>query len=354
MKKKYTKQISLGINPITGRRIRKRIYADSPTLLRQAEKQAIIDFEKNGNLASTAFSVFADKWFDTYCSKLTFNTTAGYKNAYKKCSDLYNMQMQDITRSDLQAILNDNWDKPTTCKKIKVFFNLIFQSAVIDNVISRNPATALKIPRAKSKAASDNKSSRRPFTAEEIEAIKAAPLDPMQRLLTDILYQFGLRPSEAFALNYEDFDLENKVLTVNKAMGYGEHEVPFIKSTKTYVTRVLPIPDEFIESFRKYKGKGHIFLNNEGKFMHKSQADKFGKKVCDAINVQMGGDAENRKTDISMYSFRHNKASQLYYISGISTKAKAEYMGHSEEIFIRTYSHLIKEKEDLSALSKMT
>ena len=64
----------------------------------------------------------------------------------------------------------------------------------------------------------------------------------------------------------------------------------------------------------------------------------------------MGGTDKIRKTTITFYNFRHHKASLIYYLPGISIKKKAQYMGHSEEVFISIYSHLMEEKESSEIL----
>ena len=347
-KKKYTKQISLGTDPVTGRRIRKRIYANSPTLLQMEEKRAVREFDQKASPESLTFDEYANRWFDTYCRNLSFSTTEGYRNARNKCDIFKAVKMQEITRTHLQTVINENWEKPYTCKKIKVFFTSMFRSAEIDGVVTKSPAYSLKIPRTPDK----RKTERRAFTQEEIKAIQTAGFTAQERLYVDVVYQFGLRPGEAYALNYEDFDRDRLILTISKSLGH-KGEAPFIKDTKTHVVRELPIPAEWIPKLGRKK-RGLMFPNASGKLMTKNQADTFSERIIKKINYAMGGTDACKATDITMYSFRHNKASQLYYLPGISNKVKAKYMGHSEEIFVRTYSHLIVEKEDISVLSRMT
>ena len=57
---------------------------------------------------------------------------------------------------------------------------------------------------------------------------------------------------------------------------------------------------------------------------------------------------------MNFYTFRHNRATELYYLQGVSTKKKAEYMGHSELMFIKTYSHLDDSREAEELLRAVT
>jgi integrase len=78
--------------------------------------------------------------------------------------------------------------------------------------------------------------------------------------------------------------------------------------------------------------------------------EKLQNSILNKINTAMGGTKKIRKTDITLYNFRHHKASLLYYLPGVSVKAKAAYLGHSEEMFLKVYSHMMEEKEDKEVL----
>ena len=55
------------------------------------------------------------------------------------------------------------------------------------------------------------------------------------------------------------------------------------------------------------------------------------------------------ETDLTMYCFRHNYASSLYY-AGISLKEAQRLMGHqSYKMIMDVYAHLDAEKEDTAA-----
>lgn len=339
---RLSKQITVGIDPYTGKRIRKRIYATSPTGLRQAENAAIAEFTKQGKTKDTLFKDYREKWFDAYCAQLSENTRYCYKCILKNLDELNGTKINKITRLDLQKVLNDKWNKPNTCKKIYGLMRQIWKSAVFDGIVSKDITEGLKRPKIAP-------TKRRALTEKEMEAIRTLRLPEQQKFMVDLLLQFGLRPGEALALNVHDFDKRARTLTISKAITYHGMREAVIKTTKTGVTRVLPVPDSFWNKIPKISGL-YYFTTDAGVLFSRGTAKKFCSDIIKAINAKMGGTDNLKATDMTMYTFRHNKASLLYYTEGISLKKKAQYMGHSEEQFIRIYSHLIESKEDTEIL----
>ncbi len=342
-KKKYSKQISLGYDS-EGKRIRKRIYANSPSELNSIEKKAVETYTRLGNPSNIKLKTYIDRWFDAYCTNLSLNTKKGYKTALRKLEPLYYYPMSKITRTDLQKIVNENWGHTYLCRRLCILINAVWNSAIIDGVIVRNASQGLKRPKV-------NKKEKRAFTPQELKAIKEAQFEPLEQLMVNILLQFGLRPGEAFALDRTSIDRENLVLTVNKSLTH-DGEKPVIKDTKTSVTRYLPIPREFLPKLTPVNNTLYLFTNSNGTLFTKKQCHYFGQKILGKINKQMGGTKHLKVTDIVLYSFRHNRASVLMYTDSISLLAKAKYMGHSPEVFMRTYAHIIEEKEDFEKLKE--
>lgn len=339
--KKLSKQITLGYDPYTGKRIRTRVYGASKAALAQAEKDALREFAKSNSITSITFGKYRDKWFEANCTTVSPRTQEYYRGLLKKLEPLENMRMSRITRLDLQKIINDNWEHPTSCKRIAMISGWIWRSAVIDGAVDKNIAEGLKTPK-------KPKSERQALSQAELEGIRKADFDGQEQFLVDVLLQFGLRPGEAFALSPRSFNRKTRTLRIDKAVSYTGGQ-PFIKSTKTDVIRDLPVPDSFWQKIPKTKGM-YFFVNDEGKLFTRSEAGSLAARIIGKINKAMGGSKTVKATHMSLYTFRHNKASLLYYMPGISLKKKAEYMGHSEKMFLQTYSHLMEGKEDTEML----
>lgn len=110
---------------------------------------------------------------------------------------------------------------------------------------------------------------------------------------------------------------------------------------------------EYIDIKDAPKNVDFILIAN-GSPMSKTSWLKFSKKVFRKINAALGGDENTDKLNsMTFYTFRHTVGTRLYYMSGISTKYKAYLMGHTEQVFLSTYSHLDSEKEDVSVLKRI-
>ncbi len=343
MKKKLSKQITLGINPENGKRIRKRIYASSTTELNKKEKDAVAEFTKQGITSSMSVKAYTDRFFQAYCTTLAPNTQNGYKTAIRKLEPIYYIPMAKITHTDLQEIITQNKDHPWVCSKMCTAYKTIWESAVLDGVVSKNIAYNFKHPK---KVAAE----KRAFTEAELKAIKSAPFTPIEQLMVNILLQFGLRPGEAFALDRTSIDEKNLTLTINKSLTH-VGQTPLIKSTKTCATRILPIPKTFLPKLKPVNKTVYLFANPDGSLYTKKQVFCFCKRILQKINLKMGGTKTIKATEMTFYYFRHNKASLLIY-TDVSIVAKAKYLGNSPEVFLSTYAHLIEQKENFDKLSE--
>lgn len=346
-KKKLTKQISLGIDPMTGRRIRKRIYGDTKAELAKLEKQAVRENERRGNPSNITLEQYITKWQDAYISTQAQATQRTFRSTIRKCEPLYHKRMSDITRTELQQIINDNWEHPSMCRLLCFRLNNIWLSAMEDGIVEKNVAQRLKRPKR-------HKPVTRPLTNAEITGIEKADLTERERLLMDILFQFGLRPQEALALDMSSVDRKNKLLIINKALAHKEQE-PYIKKTKTEETRSLPIPDDLLPRLKPASNSTYFFVDENGSLYTRWGVQKLREEIQDKINIAMGGTKSLRVTDLTFYTLRHHRATMLYYSkdAGLTMKAKAHYMGHSEEMFVNTYSHMIEELEDMELLRQM-
>lgn len=343
---KFSKQISLGYSA-EGARLRKRIYADSKQELQRRERELLknIDAELQSNVT---FGVYAQTWFETYKSGSSGGTQYMYRYALRKLNPLNNKRLKDVTRTDVQKIINTFTDRPHSAHTIAMTARQILEAAALDGLIQPK-FLKFELPK---KA----KQEKRALTPEEKKAVKSADLPPQERLFLDISYYLGLRPEETRALQPRDFDLKERTLTVSRACALVDGK-PVIKGTKTGVIRTIPVPDVLIAEIRAYNAsfRGfYYFSDKQGALFTMGRYKRFCDRIFKAVNRAMGGtDKLNLLNGLTLYTFRHNRATELYYLDGVSTKKKAEYMGHSEMMFLKTYSHLDDEKEETELLRKV-
>lgn len=347
---KYDKQISLGYDD-NGKRVRKWIHADSQQELKRKERELLKNADKEV-IRKTYFGEYAQTWFKTYKSNKETRTREFYQTGLAKLAALDKKELSRITRSMLQEILAENWEHPRTCKKLANMMSQIFRSAIADGLIYKNPAESLDIPK-------QTKTEKRILTQAEKEAIASTDLPPSEKLFLDLSRHLGLRPEEIRALTRSDIDFKNGTISINKAVIFAEN-APELKGVKNGKPRVLPLQNGLISSLRAYvKDCGWmLFTDSKGQMMSKSSFRCFQKRIFDEVNRQLGGtDKMNVLNGMTFYTLRHTKGTELYYLTQegkISTKLAAQYMGHSEIVFLSTYSHIDEQREQIEALRAVT
>jgi len=347
---KYNKQISMGYDPSTGKQIRKWIHANTQLELANKIQEAQRTLIETPNASNITFREYSRRWFAVYKANRSNRTKEMYEYGLRKCSELDGFPLNSVTKMQCQQILNELWNTPRTAKIVRDTMKQVFKAAIADGIISRNPAADLDIPEA-------HAAEKRLLTDRELEAIRTADLEPQDRMFVTILLTFGLRPAEALALRPMDFDFKNRILTISKAVELNNDNTSRIKDTKTGVTRTIPIPDGLVSILKAYTMENpflYLFSNRNGELMTKSGYRRMSERVWKAVNVQLGGDDNhNLVAGRNFYDCRHYKATEWYYLcqeGQISTKYAAELLGHSEEVFLKIYSHISEKKEHPEAL----
>lgn len=271
---RYQKAIT---DPKTGKRI--FFYGTSE---REINKK-ILEYTKKVE-SGRKFSEIADEWWTEAYDNLASQTLRGYKPAYARVlKELGDAYIKDITPKDMSAIFKRMATQGYTRKTIanqRIIYNQIFDYAVVNGEIQYNPCTSVKIP-------SNAKKSTviKPATAEDEKRILSSNhpwLFPFFALLT------GLRKQEILALQWQDIDFDENVISVTKAI---EHvgQTPHIKSTKTESgVREVPLLNLLKNRIISDKGApdAYIFSNDEGKTpLTENQFERSYKKYCAEVGI---------------------------------------------------------------------
>lgn len=360
---KIRKQIYLGYDS-SGKQIRKWVSADSAAELKKKVLKAQTELQMLANPSDITFRKYSEKWIQTYKTHRAKQTQEMYKYALKKCEDLDPVPVKKITKTMCQDVINASWEHPSSAGRISLTLKQIFKSAIADGIIATNPAAALSLPK---------KPQGKVYllTQEDIQKVRDADLSEADRLFVTILQVFGLRPAEALALQPSDFDFKNGVLKITKALELANDNKGRVKPTKTEVSREIPIPKELIAPLRKrIRGKKafYLFTKADGGLYTKSAYRRLSERIHKVVNevainekleelkkankLTKTSEAQIRATDFfpdfTPYCFRHRRATDLYYLTQngeISTKKAAYLMGHSEIVFLKTYSHIDEKME---------
>lgn len=167
---------------------------------------------------------------------------------------------------------------------------------------------------------------------------------PLYKAFFSALYLTGARKGEILATFWSDWDLDNKILNINKNVTR-----KVIDKSKRYALttpknetsiRKIAIPDNLIQLIKNYKQTLNNPNFNEFTF---GGEQPIASSTID--NVFSSACKQSQVNQIRLHDFRHSHAS--YLISkGVSIVAVAKRLGHSNiEQTLNTYSHLLKNEE---------
>lgn len=342
---KYNERIELGRTP-DGKRVRKWVRADSKTDLEARKRELIRSCDDVRNPSGITFGKYAEHWIELFKGNKSIKTQEMYRNALAYFKGIVNIPIKNVAQSDIQSIINANWEHPRTCVIIKQTASQIFKQAERDGIIRHQDITeGLQMPRAVKKE-------MRFITDEEMNKISnLAYSRSSDRLYVDMLRHTGMRPSEALALRWEDIDLGSGAITVRHAFEYKDQYAPVLKGTKTGAVREIQIKRSFQEELAGADHSCEWVFHVDGKPYTRSMYIKMSHRVLALISTvtELNG--------MTFYSFRHTYANFLYYHGVkpgiISSKKAAQIMGHSEQVFLSRYTHIDDTKESIRDLVEM-
>lgn len=338
----YKASVTIGTNE-QGRPIRKYLYGHTISELEKKIADVKIALGSGKNLLDDdiRFGAYARMWLETYKASRGINTRAMYQNLLKLHFGTINeLKIKDIRPMNLQAVINATAVFPRICSQMRMCLRQIFKQAIVDGIIVKNPADSLELPRAVKKE-------RRALTEEEKDAVKRADFTDRERALVMIAYGCGLRPAEIYALTWQDIDFKSGVIRVNKSLVF-DNGRPTVQHPKTNTSiRDVEAPRIVLEALHAFRGANIspiLFCAKDGGYKFRKSYETEWKHIKLKIEAVLG-----HPTDLTLYYFRHNYCTALYY-SGVSLKEAQRLLGHSSyDMIMKVYAHLDATKEDTRA-----
>ena len=248
-----------------------------------------------------------------------------YRNRMKNCVliPLGEMQIEDISSIDCQRCINQQiGNSAYQISQTKQMMNFLFEHAIDNNIIGRNPARNISKP-------NGTKKSRRSLTNEERKAFLEAIEDP-KYIPFAFMYYCGLRPSEARDIKESDI-IE---IAGNKAL--------HVRGTKTKnAVRDIPVTEDLSRLIeRSLKSNNRA---SEG-YICKVTTDVMRGRWLSlkATNEVLQAD------DLVPYCLRHTFCTDLMK-KGVDIRVAQKLMGHSTiDLTSTIYSHI---DEDLFTIT---
>ena len=157
-----------------------------------------------------------------------------------------------------------------------------------------------------------------------------------------ILRYTGMRREEITALTLDDIDLENRTISINKAVSFAKNK-PSLKETKNKKSRIIPILDIIYQDvFIRVK----YCQENNIPFLFTKQTELTSMLTQESIRCMTISFCNAIGFNFTPHQLRHSYCTMLYY-SGIKIKEEQKLMGHSSaKMVYDLYAHLDEQKEN--------
>lgn len=350
---------------------RKTITNDS---LQELRKQYAKLVTENLGYASIRENLNLDDWFNRWMNiykikSIKPNTEREYTHIYKKSISPYlgNRLIKTITKSDIQELVDRAFDDHYMYErqsKIKIICKDIFQRALEDDLIYKNPVSGIKLR-------SDKEVKARSLTLEEQNTFMDYAFSSMYYNLYQVALNTGLRPGELFGLYVSDIDFDTGMISVTKTLVYQKYLTDtrkefHIESPKTKQSiRKVPMNSVCREymlrqvELKKMLSEKRPKQQNDYLFVTKFNTPLNSQIYSDSINavvkqINLTRSFDNQFQKFSGHTLRHTFATRCFE-AGVEPKTIQKYLGHATiKMTMDLYVHVTDEKanEDIEKIVK--
>ncbi|MDY7112136.1 Site-specific recombinase XerD [Eubacterium callanderi] len=284
------------------------------------------------------FSNYLEKWLEDVLlinkKQATINNyRLTFKN-YIENSSLNHIRLKEITAFDVQdfykEVIEKNGAGKGTIATLKKLIHPCIRYAYTQGKILTDFSRSIIVPAGKEKAASSKRSARALSIQEEQQLREIIKGKRIEAFVITALGS-GLRHGELLALTWDDVDLKNGVITVNKSYG-GKNGVDSPKTPTG--NRQVPIRSDVVECLKKHKLKQNekillyankyqnnnlVFPNPTGGYQNASSNIIALKKLTEAHGIER----------ITVHDFRDTYATRLFEQTS-NLKMIQQLLGHSD------------------------
>lgn len=270
------------------------------------------------------------------------STLAGYDKIFKRNWLVWfgDRQVGNVLPSEIAAKIGEATKSRKSFNNVLACGRVVFALAVSDGVIAENPAQKVKFLELQKKLPE-------PYEIEEVEQILPVLAERWGQEVADY-YEFaffsGLRPNEQIEIHWSDIDMQKRTAQIARGKVEGE-----VKDTKTYELRIVELHSRAYavllrQKERTYLAGKHVFLNP---FTGKAYVDERSQRRFFNFAVKK---LQIRQRPAK--NTRHTYAT-LLLMSGANPAWAAEQLGHSLQVFLKTYSTWIKRQDGGRELAKV-
>ena len=332
-----------------GRRVRRSFYA--PTQAEVIDKIA----EAKANLkrglpidapkgpvsvpANQTLSDFLDRWLqNTVRIESKPRTFEAYEIIVRRhvAPRLGQIALADVTTQHIAALVSEKVQEglaPATVRAIRKLLKHVFNLALEDELVKKNPAVRVAVPRLIQRKGVA-------LPSEEARRLLDAARDDRLSALYTLAIHCGLRKGEALGLRWRDINLDDRTLQVNQTMqrisrragGLGGMTADTPKTEASQ--RAIHLPNKAVAALRAHRATqarerlaaGSLWQNRNLVFSNTVGAPLDPSDLHTRFKTLLAKAGLPR--DIRFHDLRHSCASLLLH-AGASLAAVKDVLGHS-------------------------
>lgn len=360
--KVYRSNVYLGVDSITGKKVKTTITGRTKKEVKAKAQQAQSNFKANGStvfkrVKVTTYKELAALWLENYQMTVKPQTLVSTRQFLKNhiLPVFGDMQLDKIHIAHIQSWVNKLAFKIVNYGVAASINKRILQYGVSMQLIPFNPAREVILPRPQKAGANRIKF----IDKEDLKTF----LDYMERLaptaynyyydsvLYKLLLATGCRYGEAVALEWSDIDFNSATISITKTYNRIVKQVGTPKSKAGI--RTISIDNKTILMLKQYRNRQRqafmeigspapalVFSTTISQYPNSDARTKSLRYRCKEAGIPQ----------FTFHAFRHTHASLLLN-AGISYKELQHRLGHATlAMTMDTYSHLSKEKEKEAVL----
>ncbi|MEA3497607.1 MAG: tyrosine-type recombinase/integrase [Campylobacterota bacterium] len=285
------------------------------------------------NITVPTVSQMIDKSMDMNNNSRKYLTSKGYRLVFDKHIIPYfgNKKINSIKASDLSLWQNNLLDKFSSkyVANIRIIFNGVFEDALRDEMISKNPLSIVKAPKIESLKEIN------PLSKEDIFLILDNVSDKIKAFFAIGLFT-GMRTGEITALKWDDIDFENRIIKIRATRNKGVETTPKTKSSIRDVD-ILDVLLPYLENHLKYKtDSNYVFVTNRNQPYYSASkiSINYWEKVLNKLNLVYR----------TLYQMRHTFASMMIS-SGEDILWVSSMLGHKNaNITLSVYAKYMRKE----------
>lgn len=277
----------------------------------------------------TPFCVHAEQWYTRHQRNLRTASQSSYPHVLKKLIDYWgDIPIGSIKAShvhDMMTFFEGQGLSSSYLKKLRGMLHQVFEAAVADDLLTKNPVTYMKykIP--------ESSSRKNTYTAEEIQSVCNCPPSKTRDAVL-ILLGHGLRIGEFLALQGTDCDRLGTYISITKAVNMNRG-VPVVGPTKNAASiRKIPVPSPLQPLVAHYATYGERFLwespQHPNRPINPSSFRTAFARFCSTIKIRT----------LTPHCCRHTYAS-LLNIQNANALSVKRLMGHTDSNITEHYTH---------------